>query len=588
MAKVALLIGVSEYSSGLKPLPAPPKDVVAMQEVLQNPEMGGFDEVKTLINPNHWQMEEEIEIWFKERQPDDLLLLFFSGHGVKDESRELYFATCNTRKDQRGELIKATAVPASFVRSCLKRCKSKRQVVILDCCFSGAFGDLLAKDDGDVDLESQLGTEGGVVLTSSSSLQYSFEQEGSDLSIYTRYLVEGIKTGAADQDSDGRVSVGELHEYASKKVQADASAMTPKIIVLKDEGYKIKLAKAPSGDPKLKYRKEAERLATESISQGMRFAYEGRFSSIARVILDDERDKSELSQDEAKEIEAQVLQPYVEHQDKLNKYRRALERVLQDEYPLSTYTSNNLKDYQKRLGLSDEDLERISKPIISRKEAEYQKQQVPERPQQQSAEETERQRPPQQSTPKAASQSINQTDDLSSERGVDYTKLRDLLASGQWKKADEETLAVMLKAANREQEGYLQIKSIKEFPCTDLRTIDQLWVKYSNGCFGFSVQKRIWESVGGKLGNEYDDYEILKEFGDRVGWLKWENKWLGLKKEEQWLSYNSIIFDLVFASEGHLPVKSIWAFGGLWQAKGWMVRRFSLEGLFSRAETCKL
>ncbi len=582
MAKVALLIGVSEYSSGLKPLPAPPKDVVAMQEVLQNPEMGGFDEVKTLINPNHWQMEEEIEIWFKERQPDDLLLLFFSGHGVKDESRELYFATCNTRKDQRGELIKATAVPASFVRSCLKRCKSKRQVVILDCCFSGAFGDLLAKDDGDVDLESQLGTEGGVVLTSSSSLQYSFEQEGSDLSIYTRYLVEGIKTGAADQDSDGRVSVGELHEYASKKVQADASAMTPKIIVLKDEGYKIKLAKAPSGDPKLKYRKEAERLATESISQGMRFAYEGRFSSIARVILDDERDKSELSQDEAKEIEAQVLQPYVEHQDKLNKYRRALERVLQDEYPLSTYTSNNLKDYQKRLGLSDEDLERISKPIISRKEAEYQKQQVPERPQQQSAEETERQRPPQQSTPKAASQSINQTDDLSSERGVDYTKLRNLLASGQWKEADRETLAVMLKVANRETERYLDLESIETFPCTDLRTIDQLWVKYSNGRFGFSVQKRIWESVGGKPG-EYYDYEIVKKFGDRVVWEKWENKWQGLKKEEQWLSYSDIIFDLN-APQGHLPALGLLGrrvfrvFGLAWVS----------ECLFSRVETCKL
>ncbi len=245
MVKVALLIGVSEYREGLKPLPAALKDVAAMQEVLQNREMGGFYEVKPLINPDRSRMEEEIEIWLKDRQPDDLLLLFFSGHGVKDESRELYFATYNTRKDQRGELIKSTAVPASFVRSCLKRCKSKRQVVILDCCFSGAFGDLSAKDDGDVDLESQLGTEGGVVLTSSSSLQYSFEQEGSDLSIYTRYLVEGIKTGAADQDGDGAVSVDELHQYATKKVQAAAPAMTPKIIVLKDEGFKIKLAKAP-------------------------------------------------------------------------------------------------------------------------------------------------------------------------------------------------------------------------------------------------------------------------------------------------------------------------------------------------------
>ncbi len=85
----------------------------------------------------------------------------------------------------------------------------------MDCCFSGAFGDLVTKDDGDVDLGSLLGAEGGVVLTSSRSLENSFEQKGSDLSIYTRYLVEGIRTGAADRDGDGAVSVDELHQFAS-------------------------------------------------------------------------------------------------------------------------------------------------------------------------------------------------------------------------------------------------------------------------------------------------------------------------------------------------------------------------------------
>ena len=87
-------------------------------------------------------------------------------------------------------------------------------------------------------------------------------------------------------------------------------------------------------------------------------------------------------------------------------------------------------------------------------------------------------------------------DQLSSEKGVDYTRLRDLLKTGKWKEADKETMTVMLKAAGREEEGWLNRDSIEKFPCTDLRTIDQLWVKYSNGRFGFSVQKRIWESVG--------------------------------------------------------------------------------------------
>ncbi|WP_392480679.1 GUN4 domain-containing protein [Nostoc sp. C110] len=100
--------------------------------------------------------------------------------------------------------------------------------------------------------------------------------------------------------------------------------------------------------------------------------------------------------------------------------------------------------------------------------------------------------------------------DLLSEKGVNYKRLRDLLKAGQWKEADIETLAVMLKASGREQEGWLNSESLSNFPCTDLRTIDKLWVKYSNGHFGFSVQKRIWESVA-------KDYT---KFSDRVGNMK--------------------------------------------------------------------
>lgn len=517
MAKVALLIGVKDYAEGLKPLPAAPKDVAAMQEVLQNPEMGGFDDVKTLVNPNRSEMAVAIELWFRERQRDDLAVLFFSGHGVKDESRQLYFAACDTRKIQEN-LIQATAVSASFVRNCLKRCKSKRQVVILDCCFSGAFGDLLAKDDGDVDLESQLGTEGGVVLTSSSSLQYSFEQESSDLSIYTRYLVEGIRTGAADRDGDGAVSVDELHQYASRKVQTTAPAMNPKIIVLKDEGFRIRLTKAPIGDPKLKYRKEVERRVEL-----------GKFTRPARRLLKRRREQLGLSPEEADAIEAEVLQPYREHQHKLKEYEETLVEALQDENPLSDRTRKDLKDYQKYLGLSDEDAARIEQNVIPH-------------------------------------------DDLSSERGVDYSKLRDLLASGQWKEADGETTSVMLKAANQEQEGYLNIESIEKFPCTDLRTIDQLWVKYSNGRFGFSVQASIWESVVKEsVGLKPSEYYYGMEFPDRIGW--------SVKKE--WLFESDLTYG-ENAPEGHLPT-----YCNL-DGHGWEFQRRTISSIALRLVSCNI
>ncbi len=85
--------------------------------------------------------------------------------------------------------------------------------------------------------------------------------------------------------------------------------------------------------------------------------------------------------------------------------------------------------------------------------------------------------------------------ELKTEKGVDYTKLRDLLAAGKWKEADEETANVMLKVAN--SEGCLNKQDIDNFPCEDLRTINQLWLDYSKGKFGFSVQKEIYESLGG-------------------------------------------------------------------------------------------
>ncbi len=129
--------------------------------------------------------------------------------------------------------------------------------------------------------------------------------------------------------------------------------------------------------------------------------------------------------------------------------------------------------------------------------------------------------------------------ELKSDVGMDYSQLRDLLKAGKWKEADEETARVMLAVAKREKEGWLDVKHIDNFPCTDLRTIDQLWVKYSDGKFGFSVQKRIYQGLGGT--REYNR-EIWDKFGDKVGW----------RKGGDWLYLGYGTFDKK-APEGHLP-----------------------------------
>jgi hypothetical protein len=159
---------------------------------------------------------------------------------------------------------------------------------------------------------------------------------------------------------------------------------------------------------------------------------------------------------------------------------------------------------------------------------------------------------------------------LKSDVGMDYRKLRDYLKAGNWKEADEETAWVMLAVAKREKEGWLDTKSIDNFSCADLRTIDQLWVKYSNGNFGFSVQKRIYQGLDGT--REYNQ-EIWEKFGEKVGW----------RKGGSWLYLSDITFDKK-APEGHLPCCIYHVIAGMCLEQ---VRdRFSR--VFSRVETCKL
>lgn len=132
------------------------------------------------------------------------------------------------------------------------------------------------------------------------------------------------------------------------------------------------------------------------------------------------------------------------------------------------------------------------------------------------------------------------SDRLLSSAGIDYSQLRQLLTAEQWKEADRETTNILIGVAGREQDGWMRAEDFKKFPCEDLRTIDRLWVYYSRGRFGFSVQKTVWESVGGK---HEVDYITWCRFGDRVGW----------RVQGNWLKYSELTFNREAAPMGHLP-----------------------------------
>jgi len=111
-----------------------------------------------------------------------------------------------------------------------------------------------------------------------------------------------------------------------------------------------------------------------------------------------------------------------------------------------------------------------------------------------------------------------------------YRTLETLLKNQQWKDADKETYRLMITTVGKEEGQYFEPEELRNFPCEDLKTIDSLWVKYSNGHFGFSVQKKIYVECGAKLDSKYPGAETWEKFGDRVGW----------RTNGEWLSYDEL------------------------------------------------
>ena len=220
--RFALVVATSQYSDiTLTQLQAPAYDAESLAFVLGEPTIGDF-EISSLIDQPAVAAMQVIEAFFDGRSRDDLLLLYFSGHGILDQGARLYFATTDTRVDRP----RSTAIPAAFVNDLMSECRSRRQVLVLDCCNSGSFARGV-KAGGKIGTRERFEGRGRVVITASDALQYAFEAgriegEGGVRSVFTEQLVEGLKTGAADLDGDGYVTLDELYDYVYGRV-VDAS-----------------------------------------------------------------------------------------------------------------------------------------------------------------------------------------------------------------------------------------------------------------------------------------------------------------------------------------------------------------------------
>jgi formylglycine-generating enzyme required for sulfatase activity len=264
--KFALLIGNTQFNDPLlKKLKAPSADVKAFESVLNDSAIGDFDEVTLLLDRSWSELKTAIASFFTNKESEDLLLLYFSTHGVIDNQGCLYLAATNTEVN----LPSGSAVDTSFIVERMDDSISKRQILILDSCFSGAYtrgtkgsiegvgekaiveGTFESKEASFDENRIVNNGSGRIVLTASNATQYALESNQvhgkAEESLFTRYLIEGLKTGMADTNADGLISIEDLYNYAYRKViTTSQSQQWPQKWVYKKVGPELIIAKNPN------------------------------------------------------------------------------------------------------------------------------------------------------------------------------------------------------------------------------------------------------------------------------------------------------------------------------------------------------
>ncbi|SOE81014.1 TPR repeat [Caballeronia arationis] len=237
--RYALLIGNWEYqNSEFRKLVSPSHDVWGLQAVLADPQIGGFDRVDVLENQIEAKVRRSITGFFKGRSNDDMLLLYFSGHGIKDASGHLYLAAIDTDPND----LLGSGIAADLVHNAVQSCRSRKKILLIDSCFGGAFiKGMTMKSGSRVTPEQIVGDATGmVIVTATDALTYAFEGEAivdnSQSSVFTKHLIHGLRTGEADLGRDGEVRIDELYRYVRQQVMLEIPGQSPKKWELEDGG----------------------------------------------------------------------------------------------------------------------------------------------------------------------------------------------------------------------------------------------------------------------------------------------------------------------------------------------------------------
>ena len=214
MTARALILANGRFAdAGIPPLRSPVPDGERLQALL---ERGDVFPYEVLFKPDLSAQEARVAVYdfCQGASSDDQLLLFISGHGLKDAQGKLYFATADTQKTK----LRATTLEANYVIECLQECAARKQIMILDTCYSGAFARGITYKSAavTVTVDDFAGDWAGrAVLTATTAVQLAGEADtnGFVQSRFTAALISGIESGSADRRRSGQITLGDLHAH---------------------------------------------------------------------------------------------------------------------------------------------------------------------------------------------------------------------------------------------------------------------------------------------------------------------------------------------------------------------------------------
>jgi hypothetical protein len=237
----AVLVGCNNYLSDVLPdLTCARNDVEAMSEVLGDPERGGFDVLPLGAEATRDDVAAAVKQALDALARDDLFLLYYSGHAIRDSGGRLYLALRDTDPSQPHTALRLDELVVLVDESA-----ATQVVLVLDCCFSGSI------DSSFHELRSRKNVW---IITSSTEDQSSYEKEGSQNSILTGFLLDGLREGFADTDGSGEISVFEAYAYAERLVPAafqeqPQPPQQPVIYVPTGSRGSVVLSRNPHGRP---------------------------------------------------------------------------------------------------------------------------------------------------------------------------------------------------------------------------------------------------------------------------------------------------------------------------------------------------